>query len=354
LRDEIRPLTGIRGAAAFTVMLYHYATFPPFADLHWSYLHKGYLCVDLFFVLSGFVLALRYGERFRHTPSWATYGAFLRARAARLYPAYLVLLALYYGKWTANIAGTNEPYALHEVLANLLFVQSWGVIPARSIIGDSWSVSVEIIAYLLLPLLLIVALEKATRAAVILALAAIGTLIFIANVGHGVNGPLDEIGVYAPLRCLADFSLGLVAFRATQIAACQKVLSKAAMPGIALILLATALIIDRTDVLIVLVLPVMVACLSYDGKINALLFGNKVIHQLGEISYSLYLLHPFFRDAAAHFERATAARLGVPVLLPFALLGVAMTWLAASFVYRFVEVPGRRFLSVSRSGVRTT
>lgn len=87
------------------------------------------------------------GIRFRQAPSWATYGAFLRARAAQLYPAYLVLLALYYGKWTANLAGTNEPYTLHEVIANLLFVQSWDIVTARSIIGNSWSVSVEIIAY---------------------------------------------------------------------------------------------------------------------------------------------------------------------------------------------------------------
>ena len=353
MKNEIRPLTGIRGAAAFLVMLYHYATYPAFADLHWSSLHKGYLCVDLFFVLSGFVLALRYGERFHHAPSWATYGAFLSARTARLYPAYFLLLLLYYAKWVVNISGTNtEPYTSHDILANLLFVQSWGVFPVRTIIGDLWSVSVEVIAYLLLPLLLVIALEKTTRVAVVLALAATGALVFIAYTGHGVSGPLDDIGGFAPLRCLAEFSLGLIAFRATRILACEKALSTAAMPGIALTLMATALAVDKTDVVTVLVFPVMVACLYYGGKFNAFLFGNKVIHHLGEISYSLYLLHPFVLGVAGHYEGVAAARLGFSAPRLFALLGVGITWLAAFFVYRFVEVPGRRFLSVNPRGAR--
>ena len=78
------------------------------------------------------------------------------------------------------------------------------------------------------------------------------------------------------------------------------------MPGIALTLMATALAVDKTDVVTVLVFPVMVACLYYGGKFNAFLFGNKVIHHLGEISYSLYLLHPFVLGVAGHYGRGAA------------------------------------------------
>jgi peptidoglycan/LPS O-acetylase OafA/YrhL len=250
LKYEIKPLTGIRGAAAFLVMLYHYSTYPAFATLHWSVLHKGYLCVDLFFVLSGFVLALRYSKRFEENHSWNTYIAFLKARVARLYPAYFLIVFLYYTKWMLNFSGINTtPYTSQEIAANFLLVQSWGIFPARSIIWDSWSVSVEGIAYLLFPLLLMGALEKSTKASAALALGAIITLGVIASTGYGVSGPLDDIRVLPQLRCLAEFSLGLVAFRGTRIAVCEKILSTTAAPLIALALAAAAFALDRTDVL---------------------------------------------------------------------------------------------------------
>jgi peptidoglycan/LPS O-acetylase OafA/YrhL len=350
LTNEIKPLTGIRGAAAFLVMLYHYATYPAFAALHWSALQKGYLCVDLFFVLSGFVLALRYSKRFEENPSWTTYSAFIKARVARLYPAYLLIIFLYYAKWTLNFSGVNTtPYTSKEIAANFLLVQSWGILPTRAIIWDSWSVSVEAIAYLLFPLLLVIALEKSIRTAAALALAAIASLGFIAHIGYGVSGPLDEMRVFPQLRCLAEFSLGLLAFRATRIAACQYALSAIAAPLLVFALAAVAFALDKTDVLTVLVFPVIVACLYYDNKVTAALVGNKVIYHLGEISYSLYLIHPFFVTIAGHYAKTAALRFNLSVPLLFVLLGAATTWLAAFLVYRFVEVPGRRFLSVSRA-----
>ena len=55
---EIRSLTGLRGCAAVMVMLYHFSLSVPVDTLPLeSLLHNGYLCVDLFFVLSGFVMA---------------------------------------------------------------------------------------------------------------------------------------------------------------------------------------------------------------------------------------------------------------------------------------------------------
>jgi peptidoglycan/LPS O-acetylase OafA/YrhL len=193
LRGEIKPLTGIRGVAAFLVMLYHYATTPTFSGFHLAELRKGYLCVDLFFVLSGFILALRYGDRFKRTLSRSSYAAFLQARIARLYPAYVVITLLYYAKWVFNISGTNAtPYRLQDFVANALFVQSWGF-PARPIIGDSWSVSVECFAYLAFPLLVFAALERSRIAAPALTATAVGMLIFITCTGYGVIFSMSTI-----------------------------------------------------------------------------------------------------------------------------------------------------------------
>jgi len=75
-------LTGLRGLAALWVLGYHAWSIP-----------GGYLGVDLFFALSGFVLALNYGDAALHA-SPRRYGQFLGKRLVRLYPAHLCALLL--------------------------------------------------------------------------------------------------------------------------------------------------------------------------------------------------------------------------------------------------------------------
>src|ERR1051325_8120140 len=88
---HIKPLTALRFFAAYWVVLYHY--WPKLAT-SWAMpavLQKGYLGVELFFTLSGFILCHVYlssvGDgRFK-------YGSFLWARLARVYPLHLATLA---------------------------------------------------------------------------------------------------------------------------------------------------------------------------------------------------------------------------------------------------------------------
>jgi peptidoglycan/LPS O-acetylase OafA/YrhL len=348
LRAEVKPLTGVRGVAAFLVMLYHYATDHTFPTFHFAVFRKGYLCVDLFFVLSGFVLALSYGGRFNRGFSAGNFGSFLQARVARLYPAYIAITVLYYAKWVLNMSGTNtKSYSLKDFAANAVLVQGWGL-PVRPIIEDSWSVSVECFAYLVFPGLVVAALGRSRGAALALTAIAAGMLVYIATTGYGVNGPLDayreDNSLLPLLRCLAGFSLGLVAFRASQTSSFHKILASPATPCIVLLLLAFALWADRTDLFIVFLLPPLVASLYFNAAPSKALFGNGVVHHLGEISYSLYLLHPFFLGVAGHYAGVAKARFGLSVPFAFIVLGIAATWIASYMSYRFVELPGRRCL----------
>ena len=91
---EIKSLTGIRGVAAVLVVLYHTATtvgvFAPVMPI----LMHGYIAVDLFFVLSGFVMAVTYRQAF--AGKWGTqpYIQFLLKRLGRVYPLYVVLVVV--------------------------------------------------------------------------------------------------------------------------------------------------------------------------------------------------------------------------------------------------------------------
>jgi peptidoglycan/LPS O-acetylase OafA/YrhL len=181
-----------------------------------------------------------------------------------------------------------------------------------------------------------------------MAVTAAGMLIFITHTGYGVNGPLDAIrddnSLLPVLRCVADFSFGLVAFRTVTASSCKDLLAAPVTPGVILLLLAAALWADKTDIVSALLLPPLVACVYFDAPIATALFGNRVVHHLGEISYSLYLLHPLFLGVAGHFESVAAARFGFGFPFAFIVFGIASTWLAAYASYRFLELPGRRLL----------
>lgn len=161
----IRQLTGIRFVAAAWVLLYHLQGplntlgllgIPVFADV----LRVGRLGVDLFFALSGFILTHTYLTRLG--PALRARGTvdFWWLRLARVYPVHLVMLAI------AGIAVVAQAKVTGDSLdrswlnpfdftKNLLLVQEWGPNPQRGWNFVAWSLSMEWLAYLIFPLLVL-------------------------------------------------------------------------------------------------------------------------------------------------------------------------------------------------------
>lgn len=92
--DQIRSHTGLRGIAALLVVLYHiHFAAPRLPFENWSpFLSRGYLMVDLFFILSGFIISYVYNR-----PDMAVMktGNFLIKRIIRLYPLHVFCLFLF-------------------------------------------------------------------------------------------------------------------------------------------------------------------------------------------------------------------------------------------------------------------
>ena len=88
-RDDIRSLTGLRGVAAWWVVLYHFNELLPVSVHGWptALLGRGYLAVDLFFILSGFIIAYNYLDGFSAFDP-RKYLHFLGVRIARIYPLH--------------------------------------------------------------------------------------------------------------------------------------------------------------------------------------------------------------------------------------------------------------------------
>lgn len=290
-RAELRALTGLRGVAALVVMLYHFSEQHLASGLPEAVLDRGYLMVDLFFVLSGFVAAHRYGPAFRAGLRAEALLSFLAQRLIRLWPVYLLCLAL--ALLLARHGLVDLPFERHapgDVLANLLMIQSWGL--SESFDAPAWSASTEWAACLLTPLLLPLCLFRSRRLATtlgLLAVAALGALSATPTAWLGAAlraGPLDIYAAATPaplLRCLCGFVIGLLSYRLTA----ARTLHRAA-PCLAAAALLAGLALPLPDVVIVLLAAALVAALAHQP--DALL-GRGAPHWLGERSYPLYLLH---------------------------------------------------------------
>jgi len=343
---DIRALTGVRGVAAAIIVVYHFGdvqlstggTLQPFR------ISFGYLLVDLFFMLSGYVMALTYKDAFAHL-TLAKFAGFMVKRVARLYPAYFVIGLFYVAKMAAGLSGERlAMYSAWDWIGNLLMMTGWGLY-VFPVIGVAWAASAELGSYLLLPLLMAFILRKSATTAAISVLAALVAIYAVSISGRGSAGSLDVVNgnsFYPLLRAVAGFTLGLAIFRfAGMLDRLSKVTQDALLIGILLAMAAVASF-SRSDLPLYLLFIPLVMVLSRDGRAAQLLFGNAVVYRLGVISYSIYLIHPLFVSFAVriwrHFGQSQA------VYVAAACVCFVVIWLLAELSYRLVEMPGRKAL----------
>src|SRR5690348_14024640 len=136
--EQLSSLTPLRGIAALWVVLFHFCWYLPaiHPERYTGIVYKGYLAVDLFFVLSGFVITHVYKEGFARRVTVWRYRDFLKARVARIYPLHIAVLLLFVAAAIAERAatyalnGSIEPIpligerSLGGLLANLVMLPS--------------------------------------------------------------------------------------------------------------------------------------------------------------------------------------------------------------------------------------
>ena len=367
---EIAALTGLRGLAALMVTIYH---INPELIAHSGMgpgvvIGKGYLWVDLFFVLSGFVLALNYGHLFADGWSAAGWRDFMIRRAARVYPLYGLAVLAGLGCWLAatHVSAAAlvlpKPPLHHPVLdtaVNALMMQSWGIGP--SIDGTAWSLSTEWAAYLLFPFLVAVTLFSSPRVALgigfVAVASAFGTVAMTSADGAYHSGPLDAYdgATLEPiLRCFAGFTVGLLMFRLARSEHVLARVSRDAVVGAVVALLAIGFLIGAHDLLIYPLFALLVLGLYGNRGRWGRVFGWPPLYWLGTVSYSLYLLHPFLVLPRRGLDAATQAWISP----------AASYWLTSCAAYaalfavsdlscRLIEQPGRRWFSRATGSRRT-
>jgi peptidoglycan/LPS O-acetylase OafA/YrhL len=352
-------LDGIRALAVSTVIVFHLLP---------GTLIGGYLGVDIFFVVSGFLITTLL-LRERHATGRISLRGFWVRRARRLLPALAVLLlaccaaALFVGGDVLVGLGT-------QVLAAVTFSSNWVFIAQGASYFDDtlpelfrnlWSLAVEEQFYIVWPLLVVLVLVRIPRWS---RLVLIGALAIASAVWMGLSySPVDPTRVYygtdthafglavgAFLAVLAlgrgvgavgDAPTGLTSRPARWALGLTGTLAIAALVALSVLMSGDLDIVYRGGLAAVAILTaVAIAALLVPGSLLARALDLAPIRWVGLRSYGLYLWHwPVFVLVSASYP--VGPREGVDAIIRGAI-AFAITVIAAALSYRFIEQPIRR------------
>ncbi len=338
-------LTGIRGLAAWWVVFYHarlsLAEWMP--DWGMAVAAKGYLAVDLFFMLSGFVMWLNYGERLRAEGA-AGAPAFWWRRLARIWPLHLAVLGgmILFALVLLATGRDMSNYPLAELPLHVLLLQNWGLTSELTWNHPAWSISTELGAYLLFPLAVVAVRWEAWRPWALLA--GVGLLALALHgvfVLAGASELGDQITRLGLIRCVLQFGIGMLLAN-LWLAWKEKGGMALACAISSAISLAALLVWGTPETLVVpLAFATLLLALALDSGPVARLLSTRPLVWLGDASYATYLVH---------FPLLVLLKL-VAVddslqITPLAFATYLLVLLALSGgLYRWLEKPAQKWLN---------
>jgi peptidoglycan/LPS O-acetylase OafA/YrhL len=349
---QIDALTGIRGFAALWVMLLHLQYYRPHGVLGIPGIRHligdGWLAVDLFFVLSGFIMMHVHGRDFL-APTLARARRFYALRFIRIYPVHFVVLILHVPllllALRMGMRISNSAFSMRSFDLSLLLLNGWGFPGSEGWNVPSWSVSSEWFAYLLFPMIAVVVHRVQTRCrAVTLGALILMSAWFIGGlVSHWQKYMLPFSGVL--VRVTTEFCLGCLAYRFYTRPLESRVAERVAELSLAAIVVVSLLALPATfNVLTIAAFVTLVVGLSQaNGPLGSALKSRIAVY-LGRISYSAYIVHALVLAVYARALRLIPAKAGFLIETLIVLGFIALVIPSAHILHSMVEEPARRWL----------
>lgn len=345
---HLRQLTAFRFFAAAWVVLFGFwgllrpeAAFGPAPAL----VGKGYLGVELFFVLSGFILSHVYAQalasgRFR-------YGGFIWARVARIYPLHLATtLAMGALALAAALIGVapEHDFANPAALpANLMLVHAWGILPSGSWNHPSWSVSAEWAAYLAFPLFAVAAARLRGRPVLGLGLGLLGLFAGYALFERIAGFPLTRATTaWGALRIVPPFLYGCLLHGAWREGAAGSRREAGLAAALFLAMAVAAVVTGAPDAVTVAAGGGLILALASLSQTGSGVLASPLAVWLGEVSFALYMVKtPVEVGVGNLLKRAAGVADGQawPLWAWLALIAAALA--AAAAAHHLVERPAR-------------
>lgn len=348
-------LDSLRGLAAVTVMFYHMGDFGWIAGL--TPFRYGWMLVDFFFILSGFVITASYGARLAHG---YPRGRFLLVRLGRIYPLHIVTVMLFVAlEFLVFRPVLHEAHPLAELVRGVLLLDAFVRGAGNFYAPVSWAVAVELVLYVFAA-----GLFGRGRWAIAAAAALAGVSAWALFTGF------NEIGFGRLLqRGLLGFPLGVACFWVHQ-------RLRQVQPGVSLLSLGEFALLaalvwllwlpDKSAAWIPavdLLFAAMVLLFARDGGIASRVLQARPLVALGQLSFALYMVHLFFVILPNRFLPRLFAASGhadwirpgrhtfglesvappewLATLITLALAGLVLA--AAWFAWRFIEEPVRQW-----------
>lgn len=319
---KIGALAGARAFPPLAVVMFHFSE-----GHHYSHVRpldllatRGYLWVEFFFVLSGFILTYAYWTKLKDLFMRSGYFAFLRARLIRLYPLHLFMLlfllltvmmlralAAHGGYLSIFDAKYHQDVSVKGFWFSLFLVQAWNTMNTLTWNGVSWFVSVEFALCLLFPAFLWLAEGGLWRGFALIAAGLAGLVALLLTSLHG----LDITYHNGVLRGLSDFAVGVgmaVLFRRLKPRDrlpewVHSLLQLAILSVLGYVVMNTGWSHTRMDIFTVLPLMLLVFALAFDRGLIARLLQMRLPQLLGEWSYAIYLGQTSWLLAIRFFEQ---------------------------------------------------
>jgi peptidoglycan/LPS O-acetylase OafA/YrhL len=336
---EYRSVQYLRGLAALGVVYFHTKIY--LADFSWFGGRQfGFAGVDIFFAISGFIMMVTTSGR-SETP-----GSFYAKRAIRVVPMYwgatLASAALFLLMPSAFI---KQSISLQHVLLSMLFIPhaAEGEAGTAPFFKIGWTLNFEMFFYLAFGLALVLRSE-------IRRLAVVGTLFFGLVASGAAFQPQGPAWGYYTSPFLFEFLMGMIVGYMAHKNALRHLPLTVGWVGICA---ALACILSSGDMLhndfsrvLLFGFPAaLILAFAVGIEARGHLPASRIMDQLGNASYSIYLAHPFVLTGCKVLARATHFPSGNPVIGP---LGIVASMFAAAavgyVVYRVIERPMLDFM----------
>lgn len=344
LASDLPLLTAIRFFASFWVFAFHYWSWVGLPSVGiWRAAGSGARGVDLFFVLSGFVIMHVYGRR--RTGRAFGFGTFMWRRFARVYPLHVAMLLI----WVVFLLGlASVGYDLdraptwRDLIASLLLVHSWHTTDGLLLNGVSWSVSAEMSAYLAFGIAMLCLPRPPGWLFWGVTFVVTAVVAHVVAVTHGYPGFMHPDWDFGGLRIFPSFALGALMRLAadhvnTRLAAVIGVLAVAG--------LAVAVQDPNADYVLLPLFAALILAAARLSPVMGRLPGMGILVYLGEISYSTYMVHSLILLIYANAGPQVFASWGAIPQTVHASIAFAIVIAASAVSYHLIEQPSRRWLN---------
>ncbi len=339
-------------------MMWHFLRYAPAGhEAASAALYRLLPLMEMFFMISGFLIMLRYADTLMTEPG--SFRRFIVRRLARLYPLYLATLlffcvvaaALHFG-----VVQSDQPerYAWSALPANLALVQAWGLTDVLTFNYVGWTLSAEWFCYLTLPVLVMAYRWYGMWGLAIVAASAIVALEIAVVLGWIPFPSWLQANTWGAYRAFADFALGALVAIAVRDSRWKL---KSLLPGWLFFIAAIAAMATLQNAYVIVLLlaaATFLAALAERNEPEAAYY-LRPLHPIGRVSFGIYMIHPVI-------ESILLAVVWRKIVEPMNVVGFYTYWylpalsviVVALLSDRYFEGPVSRYLNARFGGAATS